>query len=194
MKLVFLHSPIFSGSNGGLLVISRFLTLFLKIMFPVMFFAKAIAKMFIWANRAKRLFRYRVSIIFMTMLNVVSNYKVLNPVIIFNTVQMVYDFSRFKITTNMFFHYQSMFKNITITFSKRMFRLMNKSVASAVDNNSTIPSVTVFATRHTFKIATSTFTCLRAPFHISRTSISDLYFALNTVFVNHHLIIAERGI
>jgi len=58
-----------------------------------------------------------------------KKFKIFNSIIIFNTVNMVDNFFFFKITTNMFFHDNSMLPNISARITKRMRRFFNKNVS-----------------------------------------------------------------
>ena len=55
--------------------------------------------------------------------------QIFNSVIKFISVQMMYYFSWFKVSTNSFFHNKSVFKNKAISFGERVFRLVKHFVA-----------------------------------------------------------------
>jgi hypothetical protein len=185
INLIFFNLASFSGSTGVFIVPAIMFSCFLQIFSPVVAFTKTSTKVFLGTIQDTTRFTRSFSVILVAMLNVISNYKILNPIIVLNTVKMMYDFIRGKITTNMFFHYQSMFKNITITFSKRMFRLINKSVASAVNNNSTTPSTATFTSWYMFEPTTTAHVAARFSFQISRSSIINKFATVITLFSNH---------
>lgn len=74
-----------------------------------------------------------------------KQFQIFNTIVRTITIDMVNNFSRFKITFNTFFHYQTMFSNITILISKWMFRHKNSNISIMSFSNSTFPKRMFFS-------------------------------------------------
>lgn len=61
-----------------------------------------------------------------------KEHKILKAVIISDSIDMMDNFEFFKVATDMFFHYKTMFRNVIIFSSKRMRRAINKNVSVAI--------------------------------------------------------------
>lgn len=67
-------------------------------------------------------------------------FQVLNSIIGFNSIYMMYNFIGKEITTNMLFNFKSMFKNVPSVVGKGMIRFLNKNISSLCNGFSTLPS------------------------------------------------------
>ena len=70
--------------------------------------------------------------------------KVFNSVVSFNFVDMMDNLGFGKVTTKMFFHYKSVFRNIILFVVKWMAGTFNKTITFTIKLNSTFPVVVVF--------------------------------------------------
>src|ERR1035437_7715753 len=87
---------------------------------------------------------------------IITQFKILNSIIKSILIYVVDDFSRFKIATKMFLHYQSMLINITISFLKRM--VMGSDNPIAFHNSyATLPPKTFFSRHNFFLKSVTTF-------------------------------------
>lgn len=59
-----------------------------------------------------------------------KDYEIFNPVIVSYSVDMVYHFFGFKISPKMFFHYKTMFWDISMMFMERMILLKNIDIST----------------------------------------------------------------
>ncbi len=67
-------------------------------------------------------------------------FKILNSIILFVTIFMVDYLISFKVSTKVFFHYQSMLKNISHSICIWMFAVKNSYVSFSRDNLSPFPT------------------------------------------------------
>ena len=72
------------------------------------------------------------------MLTTRNNFKIFNPIIKFISVKMMNYFFGFKITIKMFFHYKTMFSDISKSIAKWVIALLDKFI-SIVHINTSIP-------------------------------------------------------
>ena len=63
-----------------------------------------------------------------------KKHKIFNSIVGFFTVNMVDDFFGSKITTNMFLHYKSVFKDITLGIAKRVLPHFNSPVFASFNS------------------------------------------------------------
>lgn len=77
-----------------------------------------------------------------------KSHKVFRSVVVFITIDVVYDFIIEKISSKFLLNYQSMLLNISIN-SLRMFRLVYSNIATTVFNAATFPPHTSFASKST---------------------------------------------
>jgi len=77
------------------------------------------------------LFRVYFSTPFKSCMGRITNkcYKIFNTVIIFNLINMMDWFIRFKIPSKIFLHYKPMFRDITIRIMKGMIRAKNNNIS-----------------------------------------------------------------
>lgn len=120
---------------------------------PIMLFAKSPRQMFFWTKHTFSIF----IMIKMAMNTIFSKNQIFNSVIGFYSIFMVYLFTWLQISSNVSFHYQSVFKNITITFGKRMIRLFNKYISTIrFDTSTAFPTLMFFPRRGISQITFST--------------------------------------
>ena len=101
-----------------------------RLIYLAVFLASKLAGVVSWDFRGMEGMMFRAS----------SNNEVFNPIIVFNSVDMVDCFTCFKKTSEVFFHYQTVFTNIFLAICKRMFRIFNENIARArVEDTTTFP-------------------------------------------------------
>jgi hypothetical protein len=73
------------------------------------------------------------------MLRLSHYFKVLQTIIILNTIYMVNYFIWIKIPSQVLFHNKTVFKDITLFIRKRMSSILNINISSAMQSYSTLP-------------------------------------------------------
>ena len=120
---------------------------------PIMFLAKSPRQMF---SRTKCTFSILL-MIKMTMNTIFSKNQIFNSIISLYSIFMMYLLTWLQISSNVILHYQSMFKNVTITFTKRMSKLSNKYISTIRFNaSSAFPTLMVFSRRRINQITIPT--------------------------------------
>lgn len=99
-----------------------------------------------------------ISMLFITL----QQNKITNSIINFVMIDMMNYFITFKISAQMFFHYKSMFSNITSTICKWVFFTMNKFISTVVKMNTTCPKSTFISSDSSLLVDMST--CIRTNF------------------------------
>lgn len=66
----------------------------------------------------------------------IGYFQITDSVVKFISVDMVYNFFRFKISSQMFFHNKSVFSKIACSIGKRMIRSVKKTISSPIRNAS----------------------------------------------------------
>lgn len=158
-----------------------------KVFSPVMLFAITPTKMFLFTlwYIAYTIYSRVMSVIFMTMFSVIRYYKIFQSVIVFNAINMMYNFVNFKISANMLLYNPSMFKYITVTFTEWVIWFSDKRIAFFVFYNSAFPRAMFFTYHRVFKITITTHTSFRAAFHIGWSSVNNGFATFITLFRNH---------
>lgn len=162
--------------------VSSFSMKFKKI-YPIMFFTQFSTY---GAFVAVQTFRATFSMIFMAMFSVVSYKKIFNSIVEFIFVYMMYLLFWLKISTDLILHHQSVFKNISVSFCKRVINSSYHTI-SVMKRNATLPSRVIFSSARVFNIAFSAFSNFVTSFLISRTTKKTLFTADCTVFANHYI-------
>src|SRR3990167_5147588 len=122
------------------------------------------------------------------MLRLIFNqFKVFNPIIKFITIKMVNYFFGSKISTKFFFHYQSVFSNVSNTICKRMLRYKDHFITTMIDYPTTFKIISSFSGWKSFYITLSTQTSFIASFFFSWTRKFSFLTASRAVFNNHYL-------
>lgn len=78
-----------------------------------------------------------------------KQHKIRNMIICFITINMVNYLLWFKVSSQMLFHYQSLFKNSFIAIGKRMIRQINPEITIGSFNSTTFPMM-ISRTNHMF--------------------------------------------
>jgi hypothetical protein len=73
-----------------------------------------------------------------------KQHKVLNPIVSFYPIDMMDSFFRFKVSSNMFFHYKTMFKDISIERGMRMVKNICQNISIFSSESSTFPHIAFF--------------------------------------------------
>src|SRR3990167_4002782 len=93
----------------------------------------------------KSLFDPFFSMMFCMFSNVGKQFQIFYSIITMNIINMMNNFFRSKITSDMFFHYKTMFKDITGFMCIRMVRIFYKDVSSLLGTFTTIPIMMIFS-------------------------------------------------
>jgi len=70
---------------------------------------------------------------------VFQKHKVFNSIVVLNTIDMMNNFFRFNVASNVLLHHKTMFSNITLSATKWMGWIMNKYISIRINNSSTLP-------------------------------------------------------
>lgn len=110
------------------------------------------------------------------------NFKVFLVIISRYFILMMNKLIRFKISFQLFLHYEAMFKNITMCIAKRMIRFFDRPI-SVAQNPAAFP-VTIFATEGP-KMNNLIFTTLRASRIFKFLFLFGSFFAHKAFHCNH---------
>lgn len=100
------------------------------------------------------------------MIRMCKKNKVLNAIVIFYTVYMMNNFALNKVSSNVFFHYKSMFQNIKIRLNRiGMISFKDMDVSTQTNDSSAFPTMAFFA-----KLKNGAMTTSRAIFHMGGAS------------------------
>lgn len=152
---------------------------------------KPVTVMFIITERALSVF----SMVFPSVIGLHSQFQVDQIIIKFISINVVNYFSWFKVPTNSFFHNQPVFKDIAVTFSKRVVRFSNQIVTRGRNNLSTLPVRSIFhlSSMKIAKIAFSTQASFRSSSQICLSNINNLFSTFVANFNVHIVIIQPKG-
>lgn len=89
-----------------------------------------------------------------------KSHEIFRSIVIFNFIDMMTSFFRIKQSTNLFFYYKTMFKNITIFSTKWMLRRKNINISHLMFFNSAFPINIFFFIMNIFVRITQSFSML----------------------------------